>query len=60
MVYKDLIPRNIDLSHGEALNVIEKLDMTPENYVYNRMEIAIHDPNTKRDFMDSIDLMEWN
>ena len=34
--------------------------MTPENYVYNRMEIAIHDPNTKRDFMDSIDLMEWN
>lgn len=54
------MPNNIDLSHGEALNVIEKLDMTPENYVYNRMEIAIHDPNTKRDFMDSIDLMEWN
>jgi len=54
------MPSNIDLSHGEALNVIEKLDMTPEKYVYNRMEIVIQDPNTKRDFMESIDLIECN
>jgi len=60
LVYKDLIPRNIDLSHGEALNVIEKLDMTPEKYVYNRMEIVIQDPNTKRDFKETIGLIEWN
>jgi len=60
LVFKNLMPSNIDLSHGEALNIIEKLDLTPEKYVYNRMEIVIHDPNTKRDFMESINIIEWN
>lgn len=45
-VYRDLSHNSMDLSHGENVEIIETFEQSPFMR-FNRLEIVVHDPNTK-------------
>ncbi len=58
-IYKDLSCKTKDLSHGENVEIIETFDKSPF-MKFNRLEIIVHDPNTKQDNKQVVNLIEWN
>jgi hypothetical protein len=45
-VYRDLSHKTMDLSHGENVEIVETFEQSPFMR-FNRLEIVVHDPNTK-------------
>ena len=58
-VYRDLSHNTVDLSHGENVEIIETFEQSPFMR-FNRLEIVVHDPNTKQDVKQMVNLIDWN
>ena len=58
-VYRDLSHKTMDLSHGENVEIVETFEQSPFMR-FNRLEIVVHDPNTKQDAKQMVDLIDWN
>lgn len=57
-VYRDLSHKYSDLCHGQNVEIIDTFEESPLRF--NRLEVIVHDPNTKKDFKQVINLIEWN
>jgi hypothetical protein len=57
-VYRDLPLKGTELSHGQNVEIIEIFKKG--GLKFNRLEIVLHDPNTKQDTKQLVNLIEWN
>jgi hypothetical protein len=58
-VYRDLSHKTIDLCHGDNVEIVETFEKS-DFMRFNRLEIVLHDPNTKKDVKQMVNLIDWN